>query len=103
MIQNSPADVIVEMSYTNLQTGEPSTTYIAEALRRKKHVITTNKGPVALHYDKLETIAHIHEVYIGVEGTVMSGTPVLHVGCELLPRLGSPVSRVFLMARPTIS
>jgi homoserine dehydrogenase len=84
MIQNSPADVLVEMSYTNLQTGEPATTYIGEALRRKKHVITTNKGPIALHWDRLAALAHQHGVQIGVEGTVMSGTPVLRVGRELL-------------------
>lgn len=88
MIQNSPADVVVEMSYTNLQTGEPSKTYMAEALRRKKHVVTTNKGPIALHYDELAAIARLHGVSIGLEGTVMSGTPVLHVGCELLAAAG---------------
>jgi homoserine dehydrogenase len=88
MIQNSPADVVVEMSYTNLHTGEPSNTYMAEALRRKKHVITTNKGPIALHYDELAAIAHLHGVSIGVEGTVMSGTPVLRVGSELLAGAG---------------
>ncbi len=84
MIQRSPVDVVVEMSYTNLQTGEPSTTYMIEALRRKKHVVTTNKGPIALHFDMLEEIARQNEVKIGVEGTVMSGTPALRVGRELL-------------------
>lgn len=88
MIQNSPSDVVLEMSYTNLQTGEPATTYIAEALRRKKHVITTNKGPIALHYESLNAIARLHDVQIGVEGTVMSGTPVLRVGRELLAGAG---------------
>lgn len=88
MIQNSPADVVIEMSYTNLQTGEPSTSYISEALMRKKHVITTNKGPIALHYNELSALAHVHEVQIGVEGTVMSGTPVLRVGRELLGSAG---------------
>lgn len=88
MIQNSPADTVIEMSYTNLQTGEPATTYIAEALRRKKNVVTTNKGPIALHYNSLMKIAHLHGVSLGVEGTVMSGTPVLHVGCEMLAGAG---------------
>ncbi len=88
MIQNSPADVIAEMSVTNLQTGEPSTTYIAEALRRKKHVVTTNKGPIALNYDSLAQIAHLHGVELGVEGTVMSGTPVLRVGRDVLAGAG---------------
>jgi homoserine dehydrogenase len=88
MIQNSPADVVIEMSYTNLETGEPATTYVAEALRRKKNVITTNKGPIALHYDNLSSIARLHDVQIGVEGTVMSGTPVLRIGRELLAGAG---------------
>ena len=88
MIQSSPADVVIEMSITNLETGEPATSYIAEALRRKKHVITTNKGPIALHYDTLQAIARLHDVQIGVEGTVMSGTPVLHMGRNLLAGAG---------------
>lgn len=92
MIQNSPSDVIVEMSVTNLETGEPANTYISEALQRKKHVVTTNKGPIALHYDSLSSIAHLHDVQIGVEGTVMSGTPVLRVGRELLA--GAGIQRV---------
>lgn len=88
MIQNSPADVVVEMSYTNLQTGEPSTSYVTEALHRKKHVVTTNKGPFALHYDALADLARVHGVRIGIEGTVMSGTPALRVGKELLFQAG---------------
>ena len=88
MIQNSPADVVVEMSYTNLQTGEPATTYIAEALRRKKNVVTTNKGPIALYYDTLSATARLHGVNLGVEGTVMSGTPTLRIGHCLLGAAG---------------
>ena len=88
MIQNSPADVVVELSYTNLQTGEPATTYVAEALQRKKHVVTTNKGPIALHYNQLAELAHLHHREIGIEGTVMSGTPCLRMGRELLAPAG---------------
>lgn len=88
MIQSSPSDVVVEMSYTDLQTGEPSTTYIIEALRRKNHVITTNKGPIALHYDQLASIARLHGMHIGLEGTVMSGTPAIRVGRDLLNGAG---------------
>ncbi len=84
IIQSSPADVVIEMSYTNLETGEPATGYIAEALSRKKHVVTTNKGPIALHYDRLNELAHIHGVQLCAEGTVMSGSPVLRVGQKLL-------------------
>lgn len=84
MILNSPADVVVELTYTNLKTGEPATSYIAEALRSKRHVVTTNKGPIALHYESLSELARSHGVQLGVEGTVMSGTPSLRMACEFL-------------------
>ena len=82
------ADVIVELSYTDLQTGEPALTHVRTALENGKHVVTTNKGPVALHYPELRDLAKQHGVEIGVEGTVMSGTPALRVGLELLAAAG---------------
>jgi homoserine dehydrogenase len=50
----------------------------------KKHVVTTNKGPVALHFAELQKLAKANGVQIGVEGTVMSGTPALILGRESL-------------------
>lgn len=77
-------DTVVELSYTNLQTGEPALTHISAALSSAKNVVTTNKGPVALHYGRLTELAREHGVQLGVEGTVMSGTPALRLGRELL-------------------
>lgn len=84
MIHESNADVIVEMSYTDLKTGQPASDYVREALRCKKHVVTTNKGPVALHFAELQALAGANNVQIGVEGTVMSGTPALRLGMQSL-------------------
>lgn len=84
MIRECNADVIVEMSYTDLKTGQPATDYIIEALSQKKHVVTTNKGPIALNYSRLEALALGNGVQIGVEGTVMSGTPTLRLAREIL-------------------
>jgi homoserine dehydrogenase len=78
------ADVVVELSYTDLKTGEPATSHLRAALERGKHVVTTNKGPIALHYQELVALARAHGVMIGVEGTVMSGTPSLALGREML-------------------
>lgn len=83
-IAESGADALIELSYTDLQTGEPATTHIRQALERGMHAITTNKGPVALHYPELLALAHKKGVQIGIEGTVMSGTPSLRLGTELL-------------------
>lgn len=83
-IAESNADVVVELSYTDLKSGEPAFTHMRHALNNKKHVVTTNKGPIALHYTTLLDIARAQGVEIGVEGTVMSGTPTLHLGRDLL-------------------
>ena len=84
MISQSNADVIVEISYTNFETGEPGLSHIRAAIENHKHVITTNKGPIALNYQELTNLARDKMVKLEVEGTVMSGTPVLRFGKKLL-------------------
>lgn len=84
MIEKSNADTLVEASFTNLDTGEPASSYIRQALKRGMHVVTTNKGPIALHFPELRELAKANDVKIGFEGTVMSGTPALFVGKNLL-------------------
>jgi len=91
-ITESNADAIVELSYTDLKTGEPAASHIRQALERGLHAVTTNKGPIALHYPELSAIARRKGVQIGIEGTVMSGTPTMRLGTELLGAAG--VSRV---------
>lgn len=91
-IAETNADVVLEMSYTDLETGEPATTYIRQALEAGKHVATTNKGPIALHYPQLSKIARDNNLQIGVEGTVMSGTPALRLGIDLLA--GSGITQI---------
>lgn len=92
MISRSNADVIVEISYTNFETGEPAISHIRAAIGIQKHVITSNKGPIALKFQELAEFARARKVKIGVEGTVMSGTPVLNFGTKLLA--GTEIHRI---------
>ena len=87
-IIGSNADIVLELSYTDLETGEPALTHIRTALENGKHVITTNKGPIALNYPELSALAQEHQVQIGAEGTVMSGTPAIRLGLEQLAGAG---------------
>jgi homoserine dehydrogenase len=87
-ITGSNADVIVETSTTDLTTGEPAMTYVQTALERGRHVVTANKGPVALYYPRLAAIARSRGVALGVEGTVMSGTPALGLARDWLAAAG---------------
>lgn len=79
MLSQSVLDVVIELSPTDLTTGEPATSYIRTAIERGRHVITTNKGPVALYFDELKRAAAAAGVYLGFEGTVMAGTPSLRM------------------------
>lgn len=83
-IRDTGADVIVEATWTNLETGEPAITHIRTAFQAGKHVVTSNKGPVALAYRELKALADANGLLWGIEGTVMSGTPALRLGTTAL-------------------
>ncbi len=91
-IENSGANVLVELSFTDYKTGEPALSHIIQALESGMNVSTTNKGPAALHFPKLLELSKAHGGEIGVEGTVMSGTPTLAMGMNMLAAAG--VTRV---------
>jgi len=83
-IKESDANVIVEVSPTNIETGEPGITHIRTALEGKRHVITTNKGPIALFHKELSQLAKKNNVALKFEGTVLSGTPAINLSLDTL-------------------
>jgi len=87
-IANATANVLVELSFTDLETGEPALSYMIQALTLGMNVSTTNKGPAALHFPKLLELSKTYGGEIGVEGTVMSGTPTLALGMQKLIAAG---------------
>ncbi|HEY4385237.1 MAG TPA: homoserine dehydrogenase, partial [Ktedonobacteraceae bacterium] len=70
-------DVLAEATGTNLRDGEPGISHIHAALTQRMHVITANKGPIALAANDLLALAHKQNVQLRMEATVMAGTPVL--------------------------
>lgn len=76
-LQATTADALVEVTPTNLRDAEPALSHIRTALTQGMHVITANKGPVALHAQELLALARQHHALLGVEATVMAGTPVI--------------------------
>ena len=81
VLEAAGGDVLVELTPTDLHTGEPGLGHVRAALKAGLHVVTTNKGPIALAYDDLRNRAHKAGVQLRFEGTVLSGTPVLNL-CE---------------------
>lgn len=78
-IKETNADVIVEVTFTDVKTGEPALTHIKTALENGKHVISTNKGPVVKEVNSLLKIAEKNSVQYGFEGVVLAGTPALNL------------------------
>ena len=78
-ISDTNADTIVEVSYTDVKTGQPAIDHCKLAFESGKNVVMTNKGPVALAYKELSELASKKNVSWGFEGTVMSGTPTLRM------------------------
>lgn len=78
-IESSNADTIIEITFTDVKTGQPAIDHCKAAFQSGKNVVMSNKGPVALAYDELSAMAHDNNVHWGFEGTVMSGTPAIRM------------------------
>lgn len=83
-IKETNADTIVEVTFTDVKTGEPALTHIKAALDAGKNVVSTNKGPVVKQVVNLLEKAKSNNVYYGFEGVVLSGTPVLNLAKHTL-------------------
>jgi homoserine dehydrogenase len=77
VIEKLDAEVVLECTPTNLHDAEPATSHITAAMRSRKHVITVNKGPLALAFPSLIELANYNGVMLRFSGTVGGGTPIL--------------------------
>jgi homoserine dehydrogenase len=84
VICHSGADIISEATFTNPVDGQPATRFCQWALEKGISVVTTNKGPVALHAASLKKLALSTGSSFEFEGAVMSGTPVIRLAQEAL-------------------
>ncbi len=84
VIESVDADAVVEVTPTNIVNGEPGLSHIMAALKRKRHVITTNKGPLALALPAMMELASYNRVLLRFSGTVGGGTPILDLGRKCL-------------------
>ena len=77
IIENIDAEILLELTPTNLNDGEPGISHIISAMRSGKHVITVNKGPLAMAFPSLLELANYNGVMLRFSGTVGGGTPIL--------------------------
>lgn len=84
VIKNVEAEVVVEATPTNIRDGEPGLSHIKAAFKAGKHVVTTNKGPLALALPALIELAKYNKVHLRFSGTVGGGTPILEFARKCL-------------------
>ncbi|MEM3627460.1 MAG: homoserine dehydrogenase, partial [Candidatus Bathyarchaeia archaeon] len=84
VIEAMEAEVVVEATPTNIKNGEPGLSNIKAAFKAGKHVVTTNKGPLALALPALIELASYNKVHLRFSGTVGGGTPILEFAKKCL-------------------
>jgi len=77
LINNIEADVLIETTASNYKDAEPGMTHITAAMKRGMHIISVNKGPLALAFPSLLELATYNQVLLRFSGTVGGGTPIL--------------------------
>ncbi len=85
IISSTDSEVLVETTPTNYKNGEPGLSNIRTALSTRKHVVTANKGPLALAMPALLELAHHRNLQFRFSGTVGGGTPFLDFAAKCMP------------------
>ena len=84
-VQECRADVLVETTPVDYQTGQPAVDFLRTALNLGMHAITANKGPVVHAYRQLSELAQAHGRRFYFESAVMDGAPIFSLWREALP------------------
>ena len=92
IFKNKDVDLLVELTSTDLKTGEPALTYMRHALEGGIHVVTGNKGPIQLQYRKLKEVAFKNQVQLGIGCTVGGALPSMNGG--LMDMAGASISKI---------
>jgi len=69
--------IVIEVTPSNYVDGEPAKTHLLEAFKRGLHVVTANKGPLALYFNEIVEESRRNNVEFRFKATVMAGTPLI--------------------------
>jgi homoserine dehydrogenase len=89
-IQEIESDLLVEVTPTNIDHGQPGLSHIETALSQGKHVVTSNKGPLVVSFNRLKELAEDNGVMLKYEATAGGTMPLINlikhnlVGNEIL-------------------
>ncbi len=79
VLDSTDYDILIEVSPTDYKTGGQGLKNIVHALENGKDVITTNKGPLAIKFGELITLAKENKCKLKFEGTVAGAMPIINL------------------------
>lgn len=77
--------VVVETTPLNIEDARPAVDHVRLALSSGLHVISANKGPVAVAYRELRDLSARMGVRYLFEGAVMDGIPIFNLVRDTMP------------------
>jgi homoserine dehydrogenase len=80
VLREAEPGVLVDCAPSNLKTGEPGLTHTRLALDSGWHVVTANKGPLAVDFSALRRKASGNRLALKFSGAVAAALPALDVG-----------------------
>jgi homoserine dehydrogenase len=79
IIRDVDHDVVIETTPTNINTGGVGLQNMLMAFNKKRHVVTSNKGPLALKYKDLSALASKSGCAFRFEATAGGAMPLLNL------------------------
>jgi homoserine dehydrogenase len=92
VVRLAGAHLLLEISPTNLKDGQPGLGAMEEALARRMHIVTANKGPLVLAYAHLTELARLGGVQLRHSAAVAGACPTVNIGRRDLA--GCEISRI---------
>ncbi|MBS3815095.1 MAG: homoserine dehydrogenase [Hadesarchaea archaeon] len=77
VIKEVDSDLVLELTPTDIETGEPGLTHIKEAMKAGRNVVTSNKGPLVVAFQDLEDLARKMGVEFRYSASVGGAIPVI--------------------------
>jgi homoserine dehydrogenase len=80
MVGMCEADLLLDASPGNMETGQPGLACIEAGLAKGMHVVTANKAPLVLAFPQLLAAAQQGGVRLRYDATVAGGLPAVNLG-----------------------
>jgi len=80
LVAQAEADLLLEASAVNLETGQPGLDAVRTAISRGMDVVLANKGPLVHAFAELESSAKAAVTGLAYSATVCGALPVVNIG-----------------------